>query len=175
MKICYNTGVVQNYSRKYLAEFVYGATDGTVTTFAIISAVSGAALSPAIVLILGFSNVLADGFSMASSNYLSEKSDDDPHRNRKKSPFKTALVTFLSFVFVGSIPLLPFALFYHSETVNAFNVSVVATALAFLAIGYTRGHVMRKNTFRTALETLSIGALASVIAYAAGSLLEMFV
>ncbi len=49
-------------SERYLREFVYGAIDGTVTTFAIVSGVVGAGLSPSIVLILGLANVLADGF-----------------------------------------------------------------------------------------------------------------
>jgi VIT1/CCC1 family predicted Fe2+/Mn2+ transporter len=56
-----------------LEDFVYGATDGSVTTFAIVAGVVGASLSPAVVLILGFANLLADGFSMAVGNYLAAK------------------------------------------------------------------------------------------------------
>ncbi len=59
---------------KYLPEFIYGGIDGSVTTFAIVAGVTGASLSPTIVLILGFANLFADGFSMAVSNYLSSKS-----------------------------------------------------------------------------------------------------
>ena len=57
-----------------LGDFVYGATDGAVTTFAIVAGVIGASLEPAIVLILGFANLFADGFSMAVGNYLGTKS-----------------------------------------------------------------------------------------------------
>lgn len=60
--------------RGYLSDFVYGGIDGAITTFAIVAGVVGASLSPAIILILGFANLLADGFSMAVSNYLSSKS-----------------------------------------------------------------------------------------------------
>lgn len=56
-----------------LEDFVYGATDGAVTTFAVVAGVIGASLSPSIVLILGFANLLADGFSMAVGNYLAAK------------------------------------------------------------------------------------------------------
>jgi VIT1/CCC1 family predicted Fe2+/Mn2+ transporter len=45
-----------------------------VTTFAVVAGVTGASLSPTIVLILGFANLFADGFSMAVGNYLSTKS-----------------------------------------------------------------------------------------------------
>ncbi len=58
----------------YLSDFVYGGIDGSVTTFAIVAGVTGASLSPTIVLILGFANLFADGFSMAVGNYLSTKS-----------------------------------------------------------------------------------------------------
>lgn len=56
-----------------LGDFVYGATDGAVTTFAVVAGVVGASLSPSIVLILGFANLLADGFSMAVGNYLAAR------------------------------------------------------------------------------------------------------
>ena len=57
-----------------IQDFVYGATDGAVTTFAVVAGVVGASLSPSIILILGFANLFADGFSMAIGNYLSSKS-----------------------------------------------------------------------------------------------------
>ena len=54
----------------YLRDFIYGAIDGTVTTFAVVSGVAGAGLDSTIVIILGIANLLGDGFSMAASNYL---------------------------------------------------------------------------------------------------------
>lgn len=59
----------------YLGDAILGAIDGTVTTFAIVAGARGAQLSPGIALVLGFANVLADGFSMAVSNYLKAKAD----------------------------------------------------------------------------------------------------
>lgn len=56
-----------------LEDFVYGATDGTVTTFAVVAGVVGASLSPAVIVILGFANLFADGFAMAMGNYLAAK------------------------------------------------------------------------------------------------------
>jgi VIT1/CCC1 family predicted Fe2+/Mn2+ transporter len=57
-----------------IEDFVYGAMDGAVTTFAVVAGVVGASLSPSIGLILGFANLFADGFAMAIGNYLSAKS-----------------------------------------------------------------------------------------------------
>lgn len=63
-------------AHSYLKDFVYGAVDGAVTTFAVVSGVAGAQLSPAIVIIMGLANLLADGFSMAVSNYLGTRTEN---------------------------------------------------------------------------------------------------
>ena len=59
----------------YLRDFIYGSIDGAVTTFAVVAGVAGAQLSFGIVLILGVANLLADGFSMAVSNYLGTRAE----------------------------------------------------------------------------------------------------
>ena len=57
----------------HFEDFVYGAFDGSVTTFAVVAGAIGASLSPMIVVILGFANLFADGFSMAMGNYQAAK------------------------------------------------------------------------------------------------------
>lgn len=72
-----------------IQDFVYGATDGAVTTFAVVAGVVGAALSPSIILILGFANLLADGFSMAIGNYLGSKSQKEyMEKERRKEEWE---------------------------------------------------------------------------------------
>ena len=61
-------------AQSYLRDFVYGAIDGTVTTFAVVAGVVGADLSASVIIVLGAANLVADGFSMAVSNYLGTKS-----------------------------------------------------------------------------------------------------
>lgn len=63
----------------YLRDWIYGGIDGAVTTFAIVAGVVGAELSAGVVLILGLANLLADGFSMAASNYSGTKADTDDY------------------------------------------------------------------------------------------------
>ena len=60
----------------YLRDFIYGAIDGAVTTFAVVAGVIGAGLSPAIVIVLGVANLIADGFSMAVSNFLGTRAQE---------------------------------------------------------------------------------------------------
>lgn len=69
---------------KYIAPAIYGASDGIVTTFAVVAGVTGAQLDPKVILILGFANLFADGFSMAIGDYLSEKSERDYIESERK-------------------------------------------------------------------------------------------
>ena len=59
----------------YLGDFVLGAVDGAVTTFAVVAGATGAGLSAGVALVLGLANVFADGFSMAIGNFLRARSD----------------------------------------------------------------------------------------------------
>ena len=68
----------------YVRDWVYGGIDGAVTTFAIVAGVVGAQLSSGIILVLGLANLLADGFSMAASNYSGTKSEIDDRERLKE-------------------------------------------------------------------------------------------
>lgn len=65
---------------KYLPEFVYGGIDGLVTTFAVVAWATWANLDLSVVLILGFANLFADGFSMSVGAYLANKSEHDTYK-----------------------------------------------------------------------------------------------
>ena len=70
--------------QRYLGEFVYGSIDGSVTTFAVVAGAVGANFDPAIIVILGLANLLADGFSMSVGSFLSAKAEQanfEKHRN----------------------------------------------------------------------------------------------
>ncbi|MEK6794735.1 MAG: VIT1/CCC1 transporter family protein [Spirochaetota bacterium] len=69
---------------QYIKSIIYGGLDGTITTFAAVAGVAGASLSPAIVLIIGFANLIADGLSMAIGDYLSTKAEKEYEAAEKK-------------------------------------------------------------------------------------------
>jgi len=73
-----------NRFQEYLGEFVYGGIDGSVTTFAVVAGSAGAALNNEVVIILGFANLIADGFSMSVGSYLSTKSEKENYNKHKR-------------------------------------------------------------------------------------------
>ena len=72
---------------KYLGEFVYGGIDGCVTTFAVVAGAVGANLDTSIIIILGFANLIADGFSMSVGAYLSSQSEKKLYSKHKKAEY----------------------------------------------------------------------------------------
>jgi VIT1/CCC1 family predicted Fe2+/Mn2+ transporter len=68
----------------HLRDFVYGAIDGTVTTFAVVAGVAGAGLSAGVVIVLGAANLAADGFSMAVSNYLATRAEQQQRQRARR-------------------------------------------------------------------------------------------
>lgn len=73
-----------NRFQDYIGEFVYGGIDGSVTTFAVVAGAAGAHLDSAVVIILGFANLMADGFAMSVGSYLSTKSEKEKYEKHKR-------------------------------------------------------------------------------------------
>lgn len=72
-------------SGRYLGDFIYGAIDGVVTTFAIVAGVAGADMAVTVVAVLGIANLVADGLSMAASNYLGTRADAELQTRIRRS------------------------------------------------------------------------------------------
>ena len=213
----------------YLRDWVYGGIDGAVTTFAIVAGVAGAGLSSGIILVLGLANLLADGFSMAASNYAGTTAEREDYERLRaieekhlalapegeraelrfllrqkglagseleqsvatisssrelwidlmlageyglapasRHPLAAALYTFTAFVVCGAVPLMAFAL----NLPQAFDLSTVAVAVVFFAIGSLKSIWSVKPWWRSGGETLAIGAVAAAVAYGVGHLLS---
>ncbi len=217
-----------------LGDAVLGAIDGTVTTFAVVAGVIGGGLTPPVAIILGFANLLADGFSMAVSNYQStishrdlvlqaekieeahikenpeheksiirniyiEKGIHEPELSQlvditsqypqlwketlivhehdmsyhTPSATRAALVTFLAFCIVGTIPLLPF-LFMDLTAMEMFTISCIMTLMAFFGIGWLKGKIVEGHTWRAGISTLLMGGAAAIIAFIISAVVKHF-
>ena len=161
-------------AQHYLPDLVYGANDGIITTFAVVAGVEGAQLPAVVVLILGVANLLADGFSMGASDFLSIRSQSAVERMERKSvtePFalRHGVATFLAFVIAGSVPLL--GVIFSVPAEFRFQATVVLTLLTLFGVGAARTFVTRGRWWVDGLEMMTIGAIAAGVAYGVGALL----
>jgi VIT1/CCC1 family predicted Fe2+/Mn2+ transporter len=165
--------------REYIDEAVYGANDGIITTFAVVSGAAGATLSGETVIILGCANLIADGFSMGASSYLAIKTEADAHRLRwwqRRSDTRAvrrSLTTFGAFVIAGAVPLAPFL--WDGAVGREFVVSAVAAGLTFFIVGGLRTLVTKRGFFTSGAEMLTIGGIAAALAYSIGYIVHAIV
>src|SRR6266508_5632041 len=100
-------------ARHYIRDLVYGANDGLITTFAVVSGVAGGALSPVAVIVIGAANLAADGVSMGAGNLLSIRADERAREaadlpELEAYPWKHGVATTIAFVLAGAVPLIPY-------------------------------------------------------------------
>jgi VIT1/CCC1 family predicted Fe2+/Mn2+ transporter len=163
---------------RYLGEFVYGGIDGTITTFAVVAGSVGAGLDTNVIVILGFANLLADGFAMSIGAYLSANSERDKDQDHasSKSPLFVGLFTYISFLIMGFIPLLIYVIdLLQDVSWNLFVIASVLTGIVFIVIGVLKAYVTNGKYAKAIAQTLILGALAATVAFYVGDVLEKIV
>jgi VIT1/CCC1 family predicted Fe2+/Mn2+ transporter len=159
-------------ARHYIRDLVYGANDGIITTFAVVSGATGGSLPAAAVLIIGAANLAADGMSMGVGNLQAIRAHErvraaEGLAEEEAYPWKHGVATLCAFVGAGAIPLLPFV-FAGAAARPAWSTAL--TMLALFLIGAARATLTNERWWRAGLETLSLGAVVAAAAYAASAL-----
>ena len=166
---------------QYIKQVIYGGNDGIVTTFAVVAGFNGAnaginnlQLPFITVLMFGMANLIADALSMGLGDFLSSEAVEDLTHGQKRNSSKSALsgiVTSLSFVVFGIIPLLPYALFNGMQQI-AFTASIIGTFSALFLLGVVRWQITGSNFFRSVGSVVVVGGIASTAAFIVGSLFK---
>ncbi len=81
-------------------------------------------------------------------------------------PWRNGLMTFLSFVTFGAVPLAPYFVMEAGRAV--FLTSCAATALALTALGLLRWRVSGEGLARCVGETWLVGGVCAAVAFAVG-------
>lgn len=229
--------LTKGISQGFLKDSIFGAIDGAVTTFAVVSSVAGAGLPAGLVIILGAANLIADGFSMASGNFLGTHAENQAaNRTRREeereielhpdgereeirqifaakgfsgetleqivevitsdkqrwvdtmlqeehgihpdqpTAWKAAIAMFLAFILVGAVPLIAYFIDLARPGLipNPFVAACLLTMISFGIVGALKARVVGQKTLMGVVETISVGALASGMAYGVGYLLRPF-
>lgn len=90
------------------------------------------------------------------------------------NPLKGAVVTFVSFVLVGFIPLIAytFRAFMSFTDQQMFYITVATTLLGLFLVGTVKSKFSMRNWFLCGIETALVGGTAAAIAYVVGYLIK---
>jgi vacuolar iron transporter family protein len=91
------------------------------------------------------------------------------HKSSLVRPYRLGLVIGLSFLLGALVPLLPYYIVGVRE--EALVISVIFSLVFLFSAGAWKGSIVRRSPWRSGLETLAIGALATTILFVIGSLL----
>ena len=90
-----------------------------------------------------------------------------------RSPWRAAATTFVAFMLIGAIPLLAFTgVVAGIDVPTPFACSAALTAAAFFAVGAMKSRFVDQRWWLAGMETLSVGGVAAILAYAAGAMLK---
>lgn len=155
----------------YLRDLVYGASDGVVTTLALIAGSTGAGFPAAVGLVLGLANLIADGLSMAVSNYLGLKSELEQTGASvdQEQPWRHGMATLVAFVVAGAVPLASYAL--PVSTPTRWRLALGLGLVTLAVVGAARSGFIRRPAWRCALEMVLLAGAASAVAYLIGAVL----
>jgi len=84
----------------------------------------------------------------------------------EESPALNGLFTFVSFVVFGAIPLVPYFLFEPTKTTFLFSIATTLSAL--IGLGLLRWSATREHIARSVGETVMIGTVCAIVAFAVG-------
>ena len=160
----------------YIRDAIFSASDGLITTFAVVAGAYGASLPPSVVIIMGFANLFADGFSMSSGTYLGVKSEmefeeaEGENHLGNGSALRQGMITFVAFVGAGFLPITP----YVFGLPNKFLLSLLIVFVSMFLVGTVRAKFTKKGYLESGLETLFIGGFAAVVAFAIGFLIDKY-
>lgn len=90
------------------------------------------------------------------------------------SPINNAIVTFISFIVFGFIPLVAyiFSSFFSIENSMIFVIAIILTGLTLFLLGALKVKVTGKSWMKSGIEMLIVGGLAAISAYGIGFLLS---
>jgi len=82
----------------------------------------------------------------------------------EENPMKNAVVTFISFVAFGLMPILPFLIneiIYINDSGTLFYISTGLTGTFLFVLGFTKSFFTFSRWWTSGLETLIIGIIAA--------------
>lgn len=160
----------------FVKSLMYGGMDGIITMFNIIASTTGANISSVYTIIISLTVLIADALSMGISDYMSYEAEQKANHNKEnKSPIYHGLVTFLSFMIFGAIPLILYVILGRFYKKQLFVVLFLCMTVAFAILGALRSKLTNERWYHTSGKMILLGNGTSILAYLISNNLTSFI
>lgn len=148
---------------EYMGSVVLGLNDALVEFTGALAGFTLALSSPKLIALTGSITGIAAALSMASSEYLSTKSEDD----KNKHPIKAAVYTGIAYLITVIALVSPFILIDHALLALAVMLVMALLIIALFNYYYAmaRGESFRKRFTEMAVLSFSVAAVSFLIGY----------
>ncbi len=151
----------------YIGSMVLGLNDAIVELTGTLAGLTFAIQKTSIVALSGIITGIAAAFSMAASNYLAEKADEN-----SKKPLKSAAYT--GFAYLVTVFLLTFPFLINSNPFIALTFSVI-NAVLIIAIFNFFIYIVKEESFKkNFLEMLGISFGVVILSFVVGLIARKF-
>lgn len=142
--------------KNYIRPIILGSVDGIITSFVIIAGGIAGNVSKNSVIIIGFSSLIADAFSMGTSEYLSSRTE-----YTIRESVIHGISCFISFILFGMIPLIVYSL----SSVFELGSSILSFMACLILIALLKSYISSILAWSSLLEIIALGSVAGGIAY----------
>lgn len=158
-------------NQDYLRSIVFGLQDGLVSTTGVVVGVSVAVADKRFILLSAFITIAVEALSMASGQYLSEKSVHDlPTSRHHDNLFLGSIFMFISYLVGGIVPIIPILLGFSAS--NPL-ISIYFSFVGLFILGFAKARLFGGQILRSSLEMLLVGGLSVIIGVTIGSLFKI--
>jgi VIT1/CCC1 family predicted Fe2+/Mn2+ transporter len=144
---------------------ILGGVDGAITSFAIVAGASFTEDARSTVAVVGFSSLVADGFSMGVAEYLSSAAEQ--RLRPTVNPALLGIACFSTFVVCGAFPLLIFLATERILSCAAFFL------VELMLLGTGQSHSTDEWILTGLTRTATLGGAAGLVAYGVGKVASL--
>ena len=155
----------------YLRSTVFGFQDALVSTTGIVVGISAGVDNKQFILLSALVTISVEALSMGAGQYLSEKTVHELPQNRHRDNLLTGgLIMFISYLLGGLIPIIP--IIFSIPPLSSI-LSIIFAFIGLFSLGFVKAKLFQGKAWRSALEMLIIGGLATLIGLLVGLIFKI--
>ena len=162
---------------KYLGDFVSGGVIGSLISFTLVGASTGASILNSVNFGIGVAGLAVEGLIIGYGYYLHQQISQEQHLYKESpNPLTSAFMFFLGLILMGMIPLT--SLFMVANPMLSQYLTYLAyamTLLSLLLLGMIKSISLGQNILTSGFNYVLMGGGVTLIGYLVSYLLNRFV